>query len=176
MALCEGQCKYFGKKGMILHADVLLLGYNNQIHKHTYFTTAYRSNQEITDSLTIASLVIKQITTDFPNLKELFCKSDNAGSYRGNFYAQPLYEIYKSNEIYLLWLDYNEHQKGKNKCDWEVAVARNALQNYVDHRNNIQSAHDIFIALTSTKLWSTKVSFIEFDNTIMLPKEDDWYW
>lgn len=84
---------------MMLHADVLLLEYNNQIHKHIYFTTAYRSNQEITDSLTIASLVIKQIATDFPNLKELFCKSDNAGSYRGNFYAQPLYEICKSNEI-----------------------------------------------------------------------------
>ena len=61
-------------------------------------------------------------------------------------------------------LDYNEPQKGK-----EAVVARNALQSYVDQGNNIQSAH-IFIALTSTKLQSTKVSFIEFDKTIMLLK------
>ena len=47
------------KKRMMLHADVLLLKYNNQTHKHAYFTTAYRSDQGIADSLTIASLVIK---------------------------------------------------------------------------------------------------------------------
>ena len=59
MDFCEGQCNYFGKKRMMLHADVLLLKYNNQIHKHAYFITAYRSDQGIADSLTIASLVIK---------------------------------------------------------------------------------------------------------------------
>ena len=67
-------------------------------------------------------------------------------------------------------LDYNEPQKGKDQCDQEAVVARNALWNYVDQGNNIQSTHDIFIALASTKLWSTKVSFIEFDKTIMLLK------
>ena len=72
MAFREGQCNYFGKKGMMLHVDVLLLKYNNQIHKHIYFTTAYRSDQGIADSLTIASFVIKQIATDFPNLKSSY--------------------------------------------------------------------------------------------------------
>ena len=96
--------------------------------------------------------MIKQIANDFPNLKELFCKSDNAGSYHDNFYAQSLYEICKSNEIYLSRLDYNEPQKGKNHCDREATAATNALQNYVDQENNIQLVHDIFIALTSTKL------------------------
>ena len=50
MTFCEGQCKglcdSFDKKGMMLHADLLLLKYNNQIHKHTYFTTAYRSDHK----------------------------------------------------------------------------------------------------------------------------------
>ena len=54
--------------------------------------------------------------------------------------------------------------------DQETATARNALQNYVDQGNNIQSADNIFIALISTKLQSIKVSFIEFDKTIMLLK------
>ena len=58
--------------------------------------------------------------------------------------------------------------------DQEIATARNALQNYVDQGNNIQSADNIFIALISTKLQSIKVSFIEFDKTIMLLKEKRW--
>ena len=59
MAFREDQCNYFGNKRMMLHADVLLLKYDNKTHKHVYFTTAYRSDQGIADSLTIASLVIK---------------------------------------------------------------------------------------------------------------------
>ena len=58
--------------------------------------------------------------------------------------------------------------------DQETATARNALQNYVDQGNNIQSADNILIALISTKLQSIKVSFIEFDKTIMLLKEKRW--
>ena len=127
MAFREGQCNYFGKIGMMLHVDALLLKYTNQIHKHTCFTTAYRSDLGIADSLTIASLVIEQVATDFPNLKELFGKSDNASSYHGNLYSQSLYKICKPNEIYLLRFDYNEPPKGKDQCDREAAVARNAL-------------------------------------------------
>ena len=55
----------------------------------------------------------------------------------------------------------------KNQYDQEAATARISLQNYVDQGNNIQSA-DIFIALTSTKLQSIKVSFIEFYKTKLL--------
>ena len=58
----------------------------------------------------------------------------------------------------------------KNQYDQEAAPAKNALQNYVDQGNNFQSADDIFIKLTSTKLQSIKASFIEFDKTIMLLK------
>ena len=67
-------------------------------------------------------------------------------------------------------LDYNEPQKGKDQCDREAAVARNALRNYVNQGNNIQSAY-IFITLTSTKLQSTKVSLIEFDKAMLLKEK-----
>ena len=56
----------------------------------------------------------------------------------------------------------------KNQYDQEAATARISLQNYVDQGNNIQSADYIFIALTSTKLQSIKVSFIEFYKTMLL--------
>ena len=58
----------------------------------------------------------------------------------------------------------------KNQYDHEAATARIALRNCIGQENNIQSADDIFVTLTSTKLQSIKVSFIEFDNTLMLLK------
>ena len=58
----------------------------------------------------------------------------------------------------------------KNQYDQEAVTARSALEIYVDQGNNIRSTDDIFIALTSTKLQSIEVSFIEFDKIIILLK------
>ena len=59
--------------------------------------------------------------------------------------------------MYLLCLYCDELLKGKDHCDQEDATARNALQNYVDQGNNIQSTDDVFIALISAKMQSIKV-------------------
>ena len=64
MAFWEGQYSYFGTEGMTLHSDVLLLKVNNQIQKHTYFTTAYRSDHWTADFLTIVDYAIKQVARD----------------------------------------------------------------------------------------------------------------
>lgn len=64
MAFREGQYSYFGIEGMTLYSDVLLLKVNNQIQKHTYFTTAYRSDHWTADFLTIADYAIKQNARD----------------------------------------------------------------------------------------------------------------
>ena len=90
MAFREGQYSYFGKGGMTLHSDVLLLKRNNQIQKHTYFTTAYRSDNGTADFLTIADYVIKQIERDISDIIEPYCKSDSAGAYHSNFYPQGI--------------------------------------------------------------------------------------
>ena len=97
---CKGQWNSFHKKGMMLHA-VLLLKYNNQIHKHTYFTTAYRSDHKKLQIHLLSKWFLQPKTA-------VLCKSDNADSYHGNCYAQSLFEKCKSNEIYLLHLHYNK--------------------------------------------------------------------
>ena len=75
----ESQSSYFGKKGMTVHVDVFLTKSANGIKKKTYFSTAYRSDQDVKDSLSLADHVIKQFTLDFPDIQELFAKCDNAG-------------------------------------------------------------------------------------------------
>ena len=63
---------------MTLYCDVFLLKENGTVKKHTYFTTAHRSDQDTKDSLSLGDYVEKEFSKDFPDVKELYCKSDNA--------------------------------------------------------------------------------------------------
>ena len=47
--------------------------------EETHLTTAYRSNQDIKDSLSLGDYVV-EFWKDFPDVTELYCKSDNAGA------------------------------------------------------------------------------------------------
>ena len=162
----ESQSSYFGKKGMTLHCDVFLLKENGTVKKHTYFTTAYRSDQDIKDSLSLRDYVVKEFSKDFPDVKELYCKSDNAGCYHGNPYPESIYKICKQNSITLKRLDYNEPQKGKDQCDRDSALARNALRRYVDEGNDVASAEDIYKALLASPITNAKVSEVQFDKSL----------
>ena len=113
----------------------------------------------------MAEHVIKSFKCDDPEILEVFNKCDNASSYHGNFYGETLYKICKANGIALRRLDYNEPQKGKDQCDRDSAVARNALRCYVDEGNDIISAEDIYKALTMSKMKNTKVSVVSFDKS-----------
>ena len=46
MAFCEGQIDYFGKKGMILHVDIIFAMVNMTLQKNIYFTIMETADQE----------------------------------------------------------------------------------------------------------------------------------
>jgi hypothetical protein len=152
MRFRERQCDYFGKKGMTLHIDVILCrNENGEIEKKAYFTAAFRSDQDFQD--TLGEHVILQFTKDFPNVKELYAKSDNAGCYHCKVCPESLFKICKQHKVLLKRLDYNEPQK--DQCDRDSAVARSALRSYVDEGNDILAAEDIFTALTASSMKNT---------------------
>ena len=116
----------------------------SEIEKSTYFTTAYRSYQDVKDTLSLGKHAIKAFKSDHPDAVEVYSKGDNASSYHGNFYPESLYHICTQNGIILQQLDYNEPQKGKDQCDRESAVARNMMRCFVDEGNDILTAEDIY--------------------------------
>ena len=154
----ESQSSYFGKKGMTLHCDVFLFKENGTVRKHTYFTAAYRSDQDVKDSLSLGDYIVKEFSKDFLDVKELYCKSDNAGCYHGNPYPESIYKTCKQNSITLKRLDYNEPQKGKDQSDRDSALARNALRRYVGKGNDVTSTEGIFKALLASPINYAKVS------------------
>jgi len=167
MKFREGQCDYFGKKGMTLHVDVFLMRNGaGVVKKATYFTAAFRSDQDFQDSLSLADYVLRQFSADFQEVKELYGKSDNVGCYHCKVCPESIYKICKAVGITLKRLDFNEPQKGKDQCDRDSAVARSVLRSYVDEGNNVLSAEDIFTALVSSSMNDTKVSVVSFKKDV----------
>ena len=83
----------------------------------------------------------------FPLVSEVYVKSDNAGSYHGNYYLEVLYNICKNKNIKLLRYDYNKPCCGKDHCDRESAAAKSLLRSFVDAGNDITTANDIYKGL-----------------------------
>ena len=134
----------------------------SEIEKSTYFTTAYRFDQDVKDTLSLGKHVIKAFKSDHPAVVEVYSKCDNASSYHGNFYPESLYHFCKQNGIILRQLDYNEPQKGKDPCDRESAVARSMMGCFVDEGNYILTAEDIYKALVNSKMKNTIVFVVSF--------------
>ena len=92
---------------MTLHVDVFFLKENGQLRKKFYFTAVYKCEQGLIDSLFLAEVVLPKVRDDFPAVRYLYAKSDNASSYHGN-YAEALYNLCKAKQFYLKWYNYNE--------------------------------------------------------------------
>ena len=143
----EGQKEYYGKKGMSLHVDILFLKENGELVKRVYFTSVYRCDQSLVDSLCLSSVVLNKMKSDLPGLEQLYAKSDNASSYHGNFYAEALHQLCCEIQLELKRYDYNEPCRGKDQCDRESAGAKCVMRSYVDAGNDLLTAEDVYQAL-----------------------------
>ena len=137
----ESQQDYYGKKGISLHVDVILMKQQNLLKKHVYFTVIQRCEQGISDTLILADVVLDQFCEDFPLVSEVYIKSGNVGSYHRNYCLEVLYNICKNKNIKLLRYDYNEPCW---QCDRESAAAKSLLRSFVDAGNDITTANDIY--------------------------------
>ena len=122
---------------------MFLMKQQNLLKKHIYFTVTQRCEQGISDTWILADVVLDQFCEDVPLVSEVYIKSDDAGSYHGNYWLEVLYNICKNKNIKLLRCDYNEPCCGKDQCDRESVAAKSLLRNFVDVGNDITTANDI---------------------------------
>ena len=163
----EGQKEYFGKKGMSLHIDVFFRKENDDLLKYVYFSCIFRSPQTMLDVLNIGDSVLQQFRSDCPNITRLYAKSDNAGSYHGNFILEATYKLCKNYNFDLLRYDYNEPCKGKDQCDRESAGAKNVINSFVNAGNTMKDAVGLFDALHYGKgIKNSKVAVLEINHDV----------
>ena len=76
------------------------------------------SARNLAHTFSVTGHVCQQIKTDFPNVKNNYKKSDNAGCYAGNGLGE--YHILKEKDLTLIRHGFNEPRRGKDQRDKRV--------------------------------------------------------
>ena len=102
-----------------------------------------KCDQNLAQTLSVTDHACKYIKADFPNIKNIFSKSEKAGCYSGNGYLEGVCHILKQNGFSFVKHDFNEPQKSKDHCDRESALAQHCRTVYINAGYNIQTVEDI---------------------------------
>ena len=150
---------------MSLHIDILLQKQQTgTLQKDVYFTAIYRSDQDVVQTFRVTDIVLEQIKKDYPSIKGLYRKSDDADCYAGNSCAESEFEICKKYNITLYRRDYNEPLTGKDQVERESVIAKRYMTKYVSAGKDIISADDLKRAiLFRGSPENAKVSVVEIN-------------
>ena len=87
---------------------------------------------------------------DFPHLKFVIDKSDNAGCYHNEvLFAWKVNWSNQHLKLKFLETIFNERQSGKDQCDRDTATAKRQMQYHIDRGNNIENVDQMFKAMQS---------------------------
>ena len=154
---------WFGKRGISGHVHCFLMSDIEGLNKKvTYFTFLDRCSQGIFTTACVIENDLKQFKKDYPNIRKIHCRNDNASCYAGASAVTVKQEIAEKLDLDITAIDFNEAQKGKDQCDGDGAVAKRAIKSYVTEGHNVLSAIQIKEALdnSSGSLRNSKASVI----------------
>ena len=166
--------EWFGKKGISGHVNFFFLRNNEQkFIKATYFTFIDKCSQDMAASSCVFKNDLEQFRADFPDVKFIHCRNDNAGCYSGASAIMAKREICDQVGIKLESIDFNEAQKGKDQCDRDGAVVKRKLRSYVNSGHDVIDAVNVKEAVDAPPgiVKNSKSCVIELDyNNIELEK------
>ena len=103
-----------------------------------------RCSQDIFTTASVTENDFIQFKKDFPDVKKIHCRDDNASCYAGASAVMVKHEIAEELGLKLTAVNFNEAQKGNDQCDQDGAVA---IRSYVNEGNDVLNAIDIKTAL-----------------------------
>ena len=138
---------WFGKRGISGHVHSFIMKNGDNFKKATYFTFVDKCSQNGYTSTCLFENDLRTFLVDFPNIKSLYCRNDNATCYSGAAVLMGKKEVCDKLGIKLKSLDFNEAQKGKDQCDRDGAVAKRCIRSFVNSGNDVVNAKDVKLAL-----------------------------
>ncbi|CAF3400174.1 unnamed protein product [Rotaria sp. Silwood2] len=155
----EGQSAYFGKKGMSVLVGSFVWKDSTQrlastattttsLSPPTYSTESYivaitNAAQTELDTLSAGEIITKQFKIDYPHIKKLHKRTDNAGNFSSHATPEVEKLICERLGIKLLTRDYSEVQKGKDICDRICGVSKARMRSWEATGNDLLNAIDI---------------------------------
>ena len=124
-----------------------------------------RCSEDIFTTACVIENDLKQFKQDYPNIRKIHCRSDNASCYAGASSVMVKREIAEKLDLDITAIDFSDAQKGKDQCDRYGAVAKRAIKSYVNEGHNDLNAIQIKEALdnSSGSLRNSKASVISVD-------------
>ncbi len=120
----------------------------------------------VQDASTVLAILKDNISTlkvDMPGLKEVFCRSDNAGCYHCAQTILSLPHISKETGVLIARYDYSDVQYGKGAADRLAAKTKQHVRQYLSSGHNVTSAAE-FVEGTRT-MTGTVVKYGEIHMT-----------
>ncbi|CAF3292691.1 unnamed protein product [Rotaria sp. Silwood2] len=155
----ESQKKYFGKKGMSVFigsfvwkndslsssvADsAIATSSTSTFSTQSYVVALTNAAQTEIDTLSAGEFILKQFRADYPHIKKLHKRTDNASNFSSHGTPEAEKVICKRLGIDLITRDYSEVQKGRDICDRVCGVAKNRMRSWIAIGNDLLNAHDI---------------------------------
>lgn len=142
---------YFGKSGISVHIDVFLIKINDVWIKAVYIVVLDKCDQDMIETLAIAQIVLEKFNADFPHIKSLLIKSDNAGCYHAAPTVEVLINICKKLNMSIDRYDFSEPQHGKDACDREAAYIKRRYRDYLNKHpsHKVSNATELVKAIMS---------------------------
>lgn len=171
----ETQSDFFGKKGISWHISCLITKksdpeptasiLSDHLDLNTYIHILENGTQGWFSVAHIIRHLLLTLSVQFPNLKEIYMKTDNAGCY----HCTPLISFISQNHshfpITIKEFNFSEAQSGKDLCDSKTGSCRMHVARFLNEGNDILSASDLKRALESNNgLKGTKICVISIDN------------
>ena len=155
----------FGKRDISGHVLLFFLPDIEGLKKVTYFTFLDHCSQDIFMTACVIENDLKQFKKDYPNIRKIHCRNDNASCYAGASVVMVKREIAEKLDLDIAAIDFSEAQKRKDQCDRDGAVAKRAIKSYVNEGHNVLNAIQIKEALdnSSGSLRNSRASVISVE-------------
>lgn len=139
----ESQSDFFGKKGVSWEVFTLIGNRNGNRIKATYVVFISNCDQNAATSAGIYCQVLREIKKDFPFIKKIYDKSDNAACFRNWKMLRERKKIMEEVGIQILETINNEAQRGKDWADSDIAVIKSQLRSYLNSGHDIETAAEM---------------------------------
>ena len=178
---------WFGKTGNGMHVSCVIMKGNfdpdqreeplDEAHevkfkKRTYITFIGKATQDVGSVIAIYQSLLSQLQTNFPYIKYIIDKSDNADCYH-NEVLFTWKAIWPQKTLNISFVDtiFNEQQSGKDQCDRDNATAKCQMQYYIERRNNIATPDQMYDAMyKATSLSGFTANMLDIAEKKLYPK------
>ena len=132
----EKQTEWYGKRGISWHISSLILKDGILVCNQYWFAVC-----------SIFEDLLKTIHREYPHVKKVYLRSDEAGCYHNNMLLTALKDLGKRIGYDIIQYDFSEPQFGKDICNRILCPMKLGIRNYCNEGHDILRAEDMREAL-----------------------------